>query len=102
MLLQHPDPKQIDILSSKLNGNATNTSTNETLNIELETEFDPTDFNDNPFSRFLTSIDAVYFWINGNWIQRDMFGFWAVRVFSILASFFIVILLQNLLIAFMR
>ena len=83
-------------------GSATNTSTNETLNIELKSEFDPKDLNDNPFSYFPTSIEAAYFWINGNWIQRDKFGFWAVRAFSILASITIVIILQNMLIAFMR
>ena len=102
MLLKDPDQENIEVLSSKINGNVTNISTNETLNIELESEFNPTDQEDNPFSNFLTSIEAAYFWINGNWIQRDKFGFWAVRVFSILASIFIVALLQNLLIAFMR
>ena len=82
-------------------GNVTNNA-NETLTIELQSEFNTTDPNDNPFSYFPTSIEAAYFWINGNWIQRDKFSFWAVRLFSILAGIVIVILLQNLLIAFMR
>ena len=102
LLLKNPNPEQIDILNSKMNGNITNTSNNETLGIELVSKFNSTDRNDNPFSYFPTSIDAVYFWINGNWTQRDKFDFWAVRAFSILASVFIVTLLQNLLIAFMR
>jgi hypothetical protein len=45
---------------------------------------------------------AAYFWLNGNWIQRDQFDFWAVNVFTLIASIFLVILLQNMLIAFMR
>src|SRR5688572_29631781 len=102
LLLKNPDPEQIEVLNSKMSGNITNPLTNEKLSVKLESEFDPKDWSDNPFSNFLTSIEAAYFWINGNWIQRDKFGFWAVRGFSILASIVIVTLLQNLLIAFMR
>src|SRR5687767_9584105 len=102
ILLRDPDPKKIDFIDSKMIGIVTNTLTNEALIIELKSEFDTKYSNDNPVSFFPTSIEAAYFWVSGDWIQRDKFDFWAIRLFSILASIVIVILLQNLLIAFMR
>jgi hypothetical protein len=45
---------------------------------------------------------TVYFWLYGDWVQRDDFNFWAVDVFTLVASLFLVIVLQNMLIAFMR
>jgi len=82
-------------------GVATNPSTNETLNIKFKSNFDPTS-SDNPFSSFTTAIMAVYFWISGDFVQRDEFNFWAIDVFTLIASIFLVILLQNMLIAFMK
>jgi hypothetical protein len=57
--------------------------------------------NDNPFSSFATALEATYFWINGDWVQKDHFDFWVIEVFSVMASLFLVIILQNMLIAFM-
>lgn len=59
------------------------------------------DLTDNPFSEFLTSIQAAYFWTADEWVQLDIFDFWAVDIFSILASVLFVTILQNMLIAFM-
>jgi hypothetical protein len=95
------DPVNIKIKESTYSGNAINLSTNEELDIKLKTDFDPTS-NDNPFTTFSQAIMSAYFWINGNWIQRDEFDFWAVDVFSLIASVVLVIVLQNMLIAFMR
>ena len=100
VLLKNPG-KDIKIKNTLLSGNATNILTNETIEINLETEFNNADRNDNPFSFFPTSVEAAYFWINGDWIQRDRFDFWAIEVVTIVASLFIVIVLQNMLIAFM-
>jgi hypothetical protein len=84
-----------------LSGNAI-TSTNETFDITLQSDFDPTDYNDNPFSTIPTAIEAAFYWLSGNMIQRDHFDFWAIDVFTFIASIFLAIILQNLLIAFMR
>ena len=95
------DPS-INVKSNTLSGVATDILTNATLNITLQSDFDPKDKNDNPFSRLLTSIEAAYFWMSGNFVQKDTFDFWVIDVFTIIASLFIVIILQNMLIAFMR
>ncbi|PKY56958.1 hypothetical protein RhiirA4_448878 [Rhizophagus irregularis] len=57
--------------------------------------------NDNPFSYFPMAMVATYFWLNGDFVQRDSFDFWAVEVFSLIASVLLVTILQNMLIAFM-
>ena len=77
-------------------------SSNEALNITLQEDFNPSDPNDNPFSYFPTAIEAAYFWLNGEWPQRDHFDFWVIDTFTFIASVFLTIILQNLLIAFMR
>ncbi|CAG8575470.1 696_t:CDS:10 [Funneliformis caledonium] len=60
-----------------------------------------TNSSDNPFSTFPTTLDAAYFWTNGNWIQRELFKSWSVEIFTIITSLLIVIILQNMLIAIM-
>ncbi|RIA86143.1 hypothetical protein C1645_829709 [Glomus cerebriforme] len=96
--------KDTDIIPTKdttFHGVATNSLTNQELNITMQTDFDPKSRTDNPFSSFPTAIMAAYFWLNGNFVQRDEFDFWAVEVFSLIASVLLVTILQNLLIAFM-
>jgi hypothetical protein len=88
----------IKILHNSLSGTATNVLTNETLDVELETDFDP---DDNPFSQFPSAIEAAYFWLSSSWVQRDQFNFWPSEVITVIASLFLVIILQNMLIAFM-
>ncbi|PKY56044.1 hypothetical protein RhiirA4_448599 [Rhizophagus irregularis] len=95
------DPKNMKIKGTTYSGNATNSLTNETLNIKLKPDFDPAS-SDNPFSSFITAAEAAYFWINGNWVQKDKFDFWAVDLLTLVASIFLVIILQNILIAFMN
>ncbi|CAG8753263.1 19308_t:CDS:2, partial [Rhizophagus irregularis] len=97
------DPnKNITIKNSTYSGSATNSLTNETLNITLKSDFDPKSSDDNPFSTFYTAMEAAYFWISGDWVQRDNFDYWAVDLFTLIASIFLVIILQNILIAFMK
>ncbi|PKC54360.1 hypothetical protein RhiirA1_507095 [Rhizophagus irregularis] len=96
------DPINIKIKESTYSGVATNSLTNETLNIDLKSDFDPKSSDDNPFSTFNTAMEAAYFWISGNWVQRDNFSNWAVDFFTLIASIFLVIILQNILIAFMN
>ncbi|PKB96218.1 hypothetical protein RhiirA5_404490 [Rhizophagus irregularis] len=88
----------IEFKASTFSGNVTNNVTHENINIKIKSEFDD---KDNPFSEFLTSIEAAYFWTAGNWVQRDMFDFWAVDLFSIIASVLFVTILQNMFIALM-
>ncbi|PKK68301.1 hypothetical protein RhiirC2_750436, partial [Rhizophagus irregularis] len=44
---------------------------------------------------------AAYFWIGGDWVQRDEFSYWAVDLFTWIASIILVYVLLNMLIAFM-
>ncbi|CAB5392141.1 unnamed protein product [Rhizophagus irregularis] len=94
------NPVNIRTKDSTYSGVATNSLTNETLNIEFKSDFNPTS-SDNPFTSFSSAIMATYFWISDNWIQRDEFDFWAVDIYTFIASIFLVIVLQNMLIAFM-
>uniref|UniRef100_U9SSB2 Ion transport domain-containing protein n=1 Tax=Rhizophagus irregularis (strain DAOM 181602 / DAOM 197198 / MUCL 43194) TaxID=747089 RepID=U9SSB2_RHIID len=91
----------VPLPKSTYSGIATNDLKNETLDIKLKSDFDPKS-SDNPYSLFSDAIIATYFWIGGNWAQRDEFDFWAIDVFSLIASIFLVIVLQNMLIAFMN
>ena len=79
MLLR--DPTNIKTKDSTYSGVATNTSTNETLDIKFKSDFDPTS-SDNLFTSFSTAIMAVYFWINGDFVQRDEFDFWVLMPFT--------------------
>jgi hypothetical protein len=68
----------------------------------MKADFSSTDRNDNPFSYYPTAIVATYYWLSGNYVQRDAFDFWAVEVFTLIASVLLVTILQNMFIAFMR
>ncbi|PKY51631.1 hypothetical protein RhiirA4_407588 [Rhizophagus irregularis] len=98
----NPNNPKINTKSDTLSGTATNIINNETLfNITLESKYDVVDKNDNPFSSFSAAIMAAYFWLNGDMVQRDHFDFWVIDLFTLIASIFIVTVLQNMLIAFM-
>ncbi|UZO03240.1 uncharacterized protein OCT59_023648 [Rhizophagus irregularis] len=91
------------IRESTHSGVAKDPSTNWTLYyINLKPDFDPKSSDDNPFSTYYTAIEATYFWMSGNWVQKDKFDNWAVGAFTLIASIFLVIILQNILIAFMN
>ncbi|CAB5205699.1 unnamed protein product [Rhizophagus irregularis] len=94
------NPTNIKIKDTTFSGNATNDSTNETFHIELKSDFDPKSI-DNPFSSFYEALMAAYFWIGGDWVQRDEFSYWAVDLFTWIASIILVYVLLNMLIAFM-
>ncbi|CAH1765433.1 12777_t:CDS:2, partial [Entrophospora sp. SA101] len=81
-----------------------NATTNQTVysDITIKADFNSTSSIDNPFSNFFNSIPAAYFWINGNWINRDTYGsYFAVQILSLIASLLIVSIIQNMFIAFM-
>jgi hypothetical protein len=94
------NPEIFTFKESTFSGSAVNNNiTNGALDIKIESKFDE---KDNPFSEFLTSVEAAYFWTTGNWVQRDMFDFWAIDLLSIIASVLFVTILQNMFVAFMR
>ncbi|GBB86552.1 hypothetical protein RclHR1_12990001 [Rhizophagus clarus] len=95
------NPKNIKINETLYTGSAADTTSNKKFNITLQTDFDPTSKDDNPFASFPTAIEATYFWIGGNLSQRDEFDFWPIDLITLIASIFLVIILQNMLIAFM-
>lgn len=93
------NPEIIKINDNTFSGNAISTTTNERFNIDIKSDFDPRNTNDNPFYEFLTSMKATYL---GNWIQSDVFDFWAIDVLSLIASIFLITILQNMFITLMR
>jgi hypothetical protein len=95
------NPVQFKTKDSTFSGTATNSLTNETLNVEFKSDFDPTS-GDNPFTSFSQAIVATYFWLSGDMVQRDEFDNWVVDAFTLIASIVLVVVLQNMLIAFMR
>ncbi|RGB38581.1 hypothetical protein C1646_812538 [Rhizophagus diaphanus] len=94
------NPTNIKTNDSTYSGVATNSLTNESLVIKLKSDFDPMS-SDNPFTSFTKAMMATYFWINGDLVQRDEFDYWAVDVLTLIASIFLVIVLQNMVIAYM-
>jgi hypothetical protein len=96
-LLSHPG--DINLAPNKIAYTLLNTATQEsyifTQNVDVNND------NDNLFHNFFTSIKAVYFWINGQWDQIGQWDFWPVVCLSIFGSLFLVIIMQNILIALM-
>jgi hypothetical protein len=95
------ETKNIKTKDSTFSGTAINPLNGQELNVEMKANFDSNDKTDNPFSYFPTAIVATYYWLNGDFVQRDEFDFWAVEAFSLIASVLLVTILQNMLIAFM-
>ncbi|RGB23908.1 hypothetical protein C1646_773828 [Rhizophagus diaphanus] len=101
MLILLKETKNIETKDTTFSGTATNPVNGQELDVKMKADFHPDDKNDNPFSYFPTAIVATYYWLNGDFIQRDEFDFWAVEVLSLIASILLVTILQNMLIAFM-
>jgi hypothetical protein len=94
------NPANIKTKDSTFSGIATNTLTNDTLNVEFKSDFDPTS-SDNPFTSFSQALIATYFWLSSVWVQRDEFDYWVIDAYTLIASIVLVVVLQNMLIAFM-
>ncbi|RHZ79973.1 hypothetical protein Glove_139g215 [Diversispora epigaea] len=71
-------------------------------NITIKQDIDKSSRLDNYYSNPLSSIEAVFFWANGRWDQLDQWDYPAVDVLSILGSIILVLIFQNMLIAFMN
>ncbi|RHZ78060.1 hypothetical protein Glove_168g167 [Diversispora epigaea] len=71
-------------------------------NITIYQNIDKSSRLDNYYSHFASSIEAVFFWTNGRWEQLNQWNSYAVDVISILGSIILVLIFQNMLIAFMN
>ncbi|CAG8456684.1 7996_t:CDS:2 [Diversispora eburnea] len=71
-------------------------------NITIYQNIDNSSRFDNYYSDLFSSVEAVFFWINGRWDQLDQWNSYAVSVISILGSITLVLIFQNMLIAFMN
>ncbi|CAG8520212.1 12570_t:CDS:2 [Acaulospora morrowiae] len=94
-------PTFLNLIPNTSSFTITNTTTNATIDAKITSDFDPNLYVDNPFSYFLTSMEATYLWLGGNWSQEGTWVFWAVQALSLLGSILLVTVLQNLLIALM-
>ncbi|CAG8546633.1 685_t:CDS:2 [Diversispora eburnea] len=68
----------------------------------LELDFDKPFRFENYYSDFISSVESVFFWSSGRWNQLDQWDSYTVDVISILGSLILVLIFQNMLIAFMN
>ena len=59
------------------------------------------DPSDNPFASFLTAVEAAYFWLSGSFPQKDSWGLASIHIITVIASFLLAIVMQNMLISLM-
>ncbi|RHZ44937.1 hypothetical protein Glove_707g30 [Diversispora epigaea] len=71
-------------------------------NITIYQDVDKSSRLDNYYSDLLSSIIAVFFWTNGRWDQLNQWDSFYVIAMSILGSIALVLIFQNMLIAFMN
>ncbi|CAG8621252.1 11720_t:CDS:2, partial [Diversispora eburnea] len=71
-------------------------------NISVTQVIDKSSYLDNYYSHILTSVAAVFFWTNGRWDQLDQWDNYSVIIISMLGSIILVLIFQNMLIAFMN
>ncbi|RHZ80134.1 hypothetical protein Glove_139g125 [Diversispora epigaea] len=71
-------------------------------NITIYQDVDKSSRLDNYYSHFVSSVEAVFFWTNGRWDQLDQWDSFTVNAMSVLGSIILVLIFQNMLIAFMN
>ncbi|CAG8673775.1 2256_t:CDS:2, partial [Funneliformis mosseae] len=74
---------------------------NSIENMTFTQYFEDNQPTDDYYASLGYSITGVYIWILGRWDQLTEWNFWPIYVISIVASILLVIIMQNLLIAFM-
>ncbi|RHZ70487.1 hypothetical protein Glove_271g80 [Diversispora epigaea] len=99
ILLNYADDSSLQIPTYKIND-----TSNPDLysNITIYQNIDKSSRFDNYYSNLYSSVEAVFFWTNGRWDQLDQWNNYAVNVISILGSITLVLIFQNMLIAFMN
>ncbi|RHZ80018.1 hypothetical protein Glove_139g242 [Diversispora epigaea] len=70
--------------------------------ILLNYDFEKSFRFDHYYSDFISSVESVFFWTHGRWNQLDDQDSYNVDIISILGSVILVLIFQNLLIAFMN
>ncbi|CAG8540480.1 7195_t:CDS:10, partial [Diversispora eburnea] len=71
-------------------------------NLTIYQDIDKSSWLDNYYSNPYLSVIAIFFWTNGRWDQLDQWDSYAVCAMSILGSIILVLIFQNMLIAFMN
>ncbi|CAG8479841.1 3854_t:CDS:2 [Ambispora gerdemannii] len=100
-LLLHYAPKiGIEPNAESYNSSSSHDPSNTTT-FNITRNINPYNRNDNFYFSFWKSLEAVYFWVNGRWDQLDQWDFWPINVISVFGSFFLVTIMQNMLIALM-
>ncbi|RHZ83306.1 hypothetical protein Glove_97g62 [Diversispora epigaea] len=77
-------------------------NSNSYSNITIYQNIDKSSRLDNYYSSFVLSVEAIFFWTNGRWNQLGQLDNYVENLMSILGSIILVLIFQNLLIAFMN
>ncbi|RHZ60909.1 hypothetical protein Glove_350g151 [Diversispora epigaea] len=99
LLLNHADEDSLQIPTYTINDTSDSSLYS---NITITQVIDKSSYLDNYYSHALSSVAAVFFWTNGRWDQLDQWDNYSVIIISILGSIILVLIFQNMLIAFMN
>ncbi|CAG8621232.1 15274_t:CDS:10 [Funneliformis mosseae] len=94
LLLQHPEFTNLSEMTSSFT-----LMTEGSVNWHIQKDFDRT--KDNPAKNYITSFISTYNWLNGAFLQQDIWDFWAVKFITFFGCILLITILQNMLIAFM-
>ncbi|RHZ78008.1 hypothetical protein Glove_168g146 [Diversispora epigaea] len=101
ILLKVIDDSSLHYTTYKIE-DTSNSSSSLYSNITIKQDIDRSYRHDNLYSSFFSSVESVFFWTNGRWDQLDQWDNYAIDVISILGSIILVLIFQNMLIAFMN
>jgi hypothetical protein len=97
ILLQHPD--FTDLVPSPSTSSLIINSPAGEMTGTITADFDR--INDNPNKDFLNSFLSTYAWLRGSYPQIEVWGFfWAIQALTLIASLFLITVVQNIFIAF--
>src|SRR5207248_2089469 len=70
-----------------------NSSTNQLSNMTMEQQMDT--------PNFAVTLEIVYLWLFGSWDEVKNWSYIPIKILAILASFFLIIIMQNIFVALM-
>ncbi|CAI2180789.1 4173_t:CDS:2 [Funneliformis geosporum] len=94
ILCQHPEFTNISEVTS-----SSTLITEGLVNYHIQKDFDRTE--NNPAKNYITSFISTYNWLNGEFLQQEIWDFWAVKFITFFGCILLITILQNMLIAFM-
>ncbi|RIA97125.1 hypothetical protein C1645_855465 [Glomus cerebriforme] len=97
VILAHPNLINLNPIVNTYSYTDPNTNKSTTITAD----YDVTSPDDNPFSSFLKSIEAAYFWLSGDFPQINSWDLISIHIITIVASLLLVIVMQNMLISLM-